>query len=358
MSKGKLIIVGGILVLFGLIVVGPKAMIYLAGSHKSLNSESHAFYIDGSMDLNQLADELVQEKIIDDVKSFVSVGEYKKLTSKTIASGKYLIEPGTSYRTLLNGFTKNSNGNGNAEVEVEVTFNNCRDIYQMAGKVSRSIDVDSAKLITYLQSGATLSKLGFTIEQLPALFIPDSYQMYWDSNEEMFVERMADEFKKFWNPERKNSLNKIGLSSPSQAVTLASVVYSEQSVNADEWPIIAGLYLNRVNQGVRLQSDPTFKFCWGDQLKGVQRLLAVHRDIDCPFNTYKIKGLPPGPICLPSPKVVDAVLNRADVDYIFMCAKPDYTGRHNFAVTGAEHMRNADAFQSWLANELRKKNAR
>jgi UPF0755 protein len=358
MSKGKLIIVGGILALVGLIVVAPKAMIYLAGSHKSLNLESQAFYIGESMDLNQLADQLVKDKIIDDVKSFVSVGNYKNLTDRKIALGKYLIEPGTNYRTMLNGFTKNSNGNGNAEVEVEVTFNNCRDIYQMAGKVSRSLDVDSAKLITLLKSGATLSKLGFTIEQLPALFIPDSYQMYWDTNEEMFVERMAREFKNFWTAERKNSLKKIGLNSPSQAVTLASIVYSEQSVNSDEWPIIAGLYLNRVNQGVRLQSDPTFKFCWGDQLKGVQRLLAVHRDIDCPYNTYKIKGLPPGPICLPSPKVVDAVLNRAKVDYIFMCAKPDYSGRHNFAVTGAEHMRNADAFQSWLANELRKKNAR
>jgi UPF0755 protein len=256
----------------------------------------------------------------------------------------------------LNGFTKNSNGNGNAEIEVEVTFNNCRDIYQMAGKVSKCLDVDSAQLISFLQSGSTLSKLGFTVEQLPALFIPDSYQMYWDSNEEMFVDRMAQEFKNFWTTERKNRLSKIGLDSPSQAVTLASVVYSEQSVNADEWPIIAGLYLNRVNQGIRLQSDPTFKFCWGDQLKGVQRLLEVHRNIDCPYNTYKINGLPPGPICLPSPKVVDAVLNRADVDYIYMCAKPDYSGRHNFAVSGAVHMRNADAFQSWLAAELRKKN--
>ena len=358
MSKGKLIIVGGIFAVVGLIIVAPKAMVYLAGSHKSLNSESQAFYLSGSMDLNTLAGALVQEKIIDDVKSFVSVGEYKGLTSKSIASGKYLIEPGTNYRTLLNGFTKNSNGNGNAEVEVEVTFNNCRDIYQMAGKVAKSLEVDSSKLISYLKSGATLSKLGFSIEQLPALFIPDSYQMYWDTNEEMFVKRMADEFKKFWTPERKNSLIKIGLKTPSQAVTLASIVYSEQSVNADEWPIIAGLYLNRVNQGVRLQSDPTFKFCWGDKLKGVQRLLAVHRDIDCPYNTYKIKGLPPGPICLPSAKVVDAVLNRADVDYIYMCAKPDYSGRHNFAVSGADHMRNADAFQNWLAGELRKKNAR
>jgi UPF0755 protein len=102
-----------------------------------------------------------------------------------------------------------------------------------------------------------------------------------------------------------------------------------------------------------LQSDPTFKFCWGDQLKGVQRLLAVHRDIDCPYNTYKIKGLPPGPIYLPPVGVVEAVLNPDQNNYIFMCAKPDYTGTHNFTASGAEHAKNAKAFQNWLAAELR-----
>ena len=152
MSKGKLIIVGGILAIVGLIVVGPKALLYLAGSHKSLNTEEQAFYISGSMDLNELADELVQEKIIDDVKSFVSVGEYKELTSNKIASGKYLISPGTNYRTLLNGFTKNSNGNGNAEVEVEVTFNNCRDIYQMAGKVAKCTESNCSVCVTNVKS--------------------------------------------------------------------------------------------------------------------------------------------------------------------------------------------------------------
>ena len=133
------------------------------------------------------------------------------------------------------------------------------------------------------------------------------------------------------------------------------VVYSEQSRNKEEWPIIAGLYLNRIKQGIRLQSDPTFKFCWGDKLDKVQRLLVIHREIDCPYNTYKINGLPPGPIYIPSADVVDAVLNRADVDYIFMCAKPDYSGLHNFAVSGAEHAKNAKVFQNWLGNELKKK---
>lgn len=355
MSKRKLIIFAAVLAIVGAIFILPKLLVYVAGSHKSINVETQAFYLSQPLNVPELAKLLLDEKLIDDVESFISVGEYKGLNKSNIASGKYIIEPGTNYRNLLNGFTMNSNGNGNAEVAVEVTFHNCRDIYQLAGKVSDCLNVDSSALVSYMLNGRTLSSLGFTVEQLPALFIPDSYQMYWDSNEKVFMDRMASEFKKFWNKDRMNSLNKIGLKSPSQAVTLASIVYSEQSKNSDEWPIIAGLYLNRVKQGMRLQSDPTFKFCWGDKLQGVQRLLAVHRDIDCPYNTYKINGLPPGPICLPSPKVVDAVLNRADVDYIYMCAKPDYSGRHNFAVSGAEHMRNANAFQKWLTIEQRKK---
>jgi UPF0755 protein len=208
--------------------------------------------------------------------------------------------------------------------------------------------LDSTELLAYLQNGATLSRLGFTLEQLPALFIPNTYDLYWDQTPQQFVDRMAQEFKNFWTPERKAKLQTVGLKAPSEAVTLASIVYSEQSVRSEEWPIIAGLYLNRVKQGIKLQSDPTFKFCWGDQLKGVQRLLYTHRDIDCPYNTYKIAGLPPGPIYLPPVGVIEAVLNPDKNDYIFMCAKPDHSKTHNFTASGAQHVQNATAFQRWL----------
>jgi UPF0755 protein len=358
MSKRNLIIGGIVLSLVLVAIAAPKIMLFLAGNAKSVNETPTVFYIKEPLDLDQLATQLKDQGIIEDTKGFVSVAEYKGLTKDKIALGKYLIEESTSFRAMLNGFTKNANGNGNAELEVEVTFTNCRDIYQMSSKLSKILALDSARLVNYLLDGNTLNRLGFTVEQLPAMFIPDTYKMFYDTDEELFVDRMAAEFKQFWTADRKVKLKKVGLESPSQAVTLASIVYSEQSVNSDEWPVIAGLYLNRVNQGMKLQSDPTFKFCWGDKLKGVQRLLNVHRDIACPYNTYKIKGLPPGPICLPSPKVVDAVLNRADVKYIYMCAKPDYSGRHNFAISGADHMKNADIFQKWLAAELRKKEGR
>ncbi|MCO4814372.1 MAG: endolytic transglycosylase MltG, partial [Flavobacteriales bacterium] len=172
-------------------------------------------------------------------------------------------------------------------------------------------------------------------------------EMYYDTDAQEFVNLMAKEFKAFWNDDRKAKMKVLGFKSPSEVATLASIVYSEQSKYSEEWPIIAKLYLNRLDKGMRLESDPTFKFCWGDKLKGVERLLYVHRDIDCEYNTYKIKGLPPGPIYVVPGSVIDAVLNPAEVDYLFMCGKPGGRG-HNFAVTNAQHERNASVYRKWL----------
>jgi len=335
----------------GVVVMWPKISLYLASVKTTSNDKTAEFYFDASKGLEGLADQLVAEKIIKNRDALIKVGEYKNLNAERLASGKYLIQGGTSFRNLLNGFTKNAAGNGNAEVEVEVTFNNCRDVYQMSGKVAKCLMADSAEIAGKLTDPATLEKYGFTSEQLPALFLPNTYRMFWDTDAEKFLVRMADEFKNFWTPDRKAKLAVIGLKSPSEAVTLASIVYSEQSRNKEEWPVIAGLYLNRIQKGIRLQSDPTFKFCWGDQLDGVQRLTYEHREIKCPYNTYYNDGLPPGPICIPPTQVVDAVLNRDDNDYIFMCAKPDYTGRHDFTVGYAEHAKNAKIFQNWLAKQ-------
>jgi UPF0755 protein len=334
-----------------LIFLWPKISLYFAGSRKVSNKEKVEFFFNSNDGLEGLAKKLAESKIIKNIDALIRVGEYKKLDKNRLASGKYIIEPRTNYRTLLNGFTKNSNGNGNAEVEVEVTFNNCRDVYGIAGKVAKSLMVDSTKLALFLTSNETLKKYDFTSEQLPALFLPNTYKMFWDTDEESFLLRMASEFKNFWTAERLQKLKDIGLNSPSQAVTLASVVYSEQGKNPQEWSVIAGLYLNRIKQGMKLQSDPTFKFCWGDELKGVQRLTFEHRDRDCPYNTYLHNGLPPGPICIPPTECVDAVLNRSKNDYIFMMAKADYSGLHDFTINYSDHSRLASIYSKWLKSE-------
>jgi UPF0755 protein len=349
----KIVLVGLALALVAGIFLYPKISLFFKSRSNTVNTTQVVYLLSEPKSIEEIAKDLQTLKVLEDTEDFVAVAKYKELTVDRIAAGKYIIEVGSQLRTILNGITKNAAGNGNGESEVTVTFNNCRDIYQLAGKVSKQITVDSTEFVAKIFSNEILDKYKFSKEQIPALFIPNSYQFYYDTDIDSFIDKMAEEFKNFWTTERLSKMKNIGLSSPSQVVTLASIVYSEQSKNESEWPVIAGLYLNRLDKGMKLQSDPTFKFCWGDQLNGVQRLLSVHTQIDCPYNTYRYAGLPPGPIYIPSSKVVDAVLNRQKNDYIFMMAKPDYSGLHDFTVDYADHQKFAGIYQKWLANELK-----
>ncbi len=277
------------------------------------------------------------------------------IDTSNFAAGKYVILSQTQLSSLVNGFLKNDSGQGNAEVKVNVVFNRCKTIEDIGMNISKCILADSASIVDHIYNDETLRKYSFTREQIPALFLPKTYELYFDTDAEQFVALMAEEFKKFWNEDRKEKMRAVGLSYPSQVATVASIVFSEQAQMSEEWPIIAKLYLNRINKGMRLESDPTFKFCWGDELDGVERLLNKHKAIDCPYNTYLYGGLPPGPICIPPAEVIDAVLNPADVNYIFMCGKPGGQG-HNFAVTNAQHEKNAAAYRKWLKKYLEEKN--
>lgn len=328
-----------------------SAGLYFDGNKNSDNEVVKEFYIDGETTLEALASNLKNEGIFLDSAALINVGEYKNLNISRIASGKYLIQPNTNVKDLLNGFTINSLGNGNAEVEVSVTFNNCFDLNDLAGKVSKNLAFDSTKLVNFLHENAVLEKYGFSKERFPAMFIPDTYKMFWDTDEKAFVERMAKVFKDFWSEERLSKMRKIGLKSQSDVVTLASIVYQEQNKVESEWKTIAGLYLNRIRNGWMLQSDPTFRFCYEDRLRGVNRLTFEHRSADCPYNTYLYAGLPPGPIYIPPAKVIDAVLNAEENSYFYMCAKPGFDGLHNFARSLNEHNRNAKTYQNWLTSQ-------
>lgn len=325
--------------------------LYFDGGKKTINDQKATIFVPSNIDLYELTALLYNNGIISDTSAFIQVGEYKKMSTERLAAGKYEIEPNTDFRKLLNGFTKNKLGNGNAEKEVEVTFNNCKDVYQVVGKSSNFLELDSASLINYLVSDTILMKYGFTKDKIGAMFLPNTYRMFWDTSKEDFIERMAKEFKLFWTKERISKLSSTGLKNQSDAVILASIVYKEQGKHSDEWPIISKLYLNRLNDNWLLQSDPTFKFCWGNELDGVQRLTYEHRSLDCPFNTYIYPGLPPGPICIPPAEVIEAVLNPSDDDFMFMCAKPKGEGRHNFAKTLKQHNQNAKLYQDWIRDQ-------
>jgi UPF0755 protein len=353
----KKIIIALLLVgLAGGILFKEKLIILWYSASTTSNKEMKSFFISEHMSLLELSAKLKKDGFVKASGAIIALGKYKKLNKENIALGKYNIAAKTSLRVLLNGFYLNALGNGNAEVEVDVVVPNVRFLVDLGGKLAAKILVDSNEFVSRIYSPETLSKYGFTREQLPAMFLPNTYKMYYDTDANSFLERMAKEYKNYWTPVRLEALKAVGLKSPSEAVTLASIVYSEQSKQQAEWPIIAGLYLNRINQGIPLQSDPTFKFCWGKKLDKVQRLLNEHRNIKCDYNTYQIKGLPPGPICIPPIGVVSAVLNPTKHDYIFMVAAPSYSGNHLFSKNYSEHNANAKIFQRWLAGELIKNN--
>lgn len=336
----KKIIVLGILVVLGISgYVFGKPYYDLHFSTISMSEDKKIIYIPSGSTLTELADLIAAENILS-AKDFSQFASKLDFTDSKVEPGKYEVTKGMKSKNLIYALK-----NGNQEIkDVRITFNNCTDIYDMAGKVAPNIEADSSQLVAYIMSSETMDKYGFRSETISALFLPDTYEVgEWDMTAEEFVQRMADEYKKFWTDERKDKAVEINLQQ-SEVATLAAIIEAEQSINSVEWERIAGLYLNRLKRGIILQSDPTAKYCWGDELEGVQRLLTIHMQKDCPYNTYIYAGLPPGPIRMSSKKGMDAVLNAEAHNYIFMCAAPPKDGKgglHNFAETNAQHNANA-----------------
>ena len=255
-----------------------------------------------------------------------------------VKTGRYAVKDGMTMpdviRTLRSG----------NQTPVSITFNNMRTKENLAGRISQQLMMDSTELLNALNNEAKINDLGFNDATVVAMFIPNTYEMYWDTGVNSFLDRMKKEFDRFWNADRKTKAEKLGLS-PIQVSTLASIV-EEEATYSDEYPIVAGLYMNRLRKGMRLEADPTVKFAVGDF--SLRRILFRHLEVESPYNTYKNTGLPPGPIRIPSIKAIDGTLSPQSHNYLFMCAKDDLSGRHNFAITHAEHARNAAAYQRAL----------
>lgn len=326
---------------------------FFTNDSRSINKVQKTLLIRGELTIDKLADILKEEGVVEDRNMVIDYADKNELLNADLSPGKYLILPQTQLSDLINAFIVDSSGHGSNEQKVNVLFNRCRDVYQMAGNVSKCIQADSSEIVAYITSEQFLNDNNVTISELSALFLPATYQMYFDLDAEEFTNEMIAIRDEFWNESNEQQRKELGLSRV-EVVTLASIVYSEQSKMSEEWPIIAGLYLNRLKKGMMLQSDPTFKFCWGDKLEGVERMTFEHRDIDCPYNTYKYTGLPPGPICLVPAGVLSAVLNATSHDYIFMVAKPGGSG-HNFSETHAKHERYAAEYRRWLVEYLKNK---
>ena len=212
-----------------------------------------------------------------------------------------------------------------------------RTIDLMAGRLARQLMLDSTTIATKFHDPETWKALGYNKETFPALFIPNTYEIYWETSIDKLIERLAEENAAFWNADRTALAKQIGLSK-NEVVTLASIVDSETANNGEK-ARIAGLYMNRLHRGILLQSDPTVIFAVGDFT--IRRVLNVHLQTPLPYNTYRVAGLPPDPIRIPSIAGIDAVLNYEHNDYIYMCAKEDFSGTHNFAVNYSDHLANA-----------------
>jgi UPF0755 protein len=285
----------------------------------------------------QVIDSLKKHQIIANYKAFEWVAKRKKY-AESIKPGKYLLDKGLNTNEILNMLRS-----GNQH-PVQVTFNNLRFISELAGAVSKYIEPDSLELLKKFTDPATFEKYGFTESTFHCMFIPNTYEFYWTTTADQFLERMSMEYKRFWNEERRKKATNLGLT-PEEVMTVASIV-QEESNKKDEKPIIAGLYMNRIKRGMPLQADPTVKFALGNFR--IKRVLKSHLEIDSPYNTYKYAGLPPGPINFPEISSIDAVLNATKTPYIFMCARQDFSGYHNFSKNLSGHLENARKYKAAL----------
>ena len=300
-------------------------------------TETAYIYIDDDRDYEEIIEQL-QEKVTLPNEDIFRLLADRMNYPNMVKTGRYAIEDGMTMPDLIRRLRSGS------QVPINLTFNNIRTMENLAGRLSSQLMADSVSILNVLNDTSVATTYGFNEQTFCAMFIPNKYEVYCDTSFENLINRMKKEYDSFWNAERRAKAEKVGLT-PIEVTTLASIV-EEEATYADEYAIVAGLYINRLNRGMRLEADPTVKFALGDP--SLRRILFKHLEVESPYNTYKIDRLPPGPIRIPSTTSIEATLSPTQHNYIFMCAKDDLSGRHNFAVTHAEHARNARAYQRAL----------
>ena len=336
-TRNIILLVVCILFIFGMAFGYWLYRTVLSANVKTGEEKETVIYIPTGSDFNAVMDTLNSQGLLVRESSFRWVANRKKYP-ENIKPGRYVVCDRMSNNNLVNMLR------GGWQSPVNVTFNYMRNVDMLAGKIGKQIEADSASIAKLLHDKDYVGKLGFNERTLPAMFLPDTYEFFWNTDAESFISRMLQEYNKFWNEDRKKAAKDKGLS-PVEVSILASIVDKETN-KTDEMPRIAGVYINRLHSNWLLQADPTLIFAIGDF--SIKRVLNVHKEIESPYNTYKYIGLPPGPICIPSVAAVKAVLNAENHNYFYFCAKEDFSGYHNFAKTLTEHNHNALKYQSAL----------
>ncbi len=302
-----------------------------------VEKEDQYFYIYPNTSYPELMDSLYTQDIVQNNVSFGVVARLMKLDT-SVKPGRYLLKSNMSNKeaiTLLRA--------GKQE-PVDITFNNARTIEEMAYKFTKNLMIDGEELLEVMNDKDVVEKFPFDEESLRTMFIPNTYEVYWTITAEELLDRMYYEYEQFWSEDRRAKADSLRLS-PVEITILASIVEAETK-KREESSTIAGLYLNRLKRGMLLQADPTLIYAANDF--SIKRVLNRHKEIDSPYNTYMYAGLPPGPINFPTIHSIDAVLNYKDHNYLYMCAREDFSGYHYFSASLNEHLNNARKFQQAL----------
>ncbi|WP_178988068.1 endolytic transglycosylase MltG [Winogradskyella schleiferi] len=332
--------------LIGLVICGVFAYyIYNAmfAPNTNFNNEVAYIYVPTNADYAEVRSQL--EPLLEDIDAFDALANQKKYTNN-IKAGRFAISKGMNNNDIINSIRSKN-------LPLKIAFNNQHSLADLAGRISTQIEADSLQLITAMTNETFLSKNGFNKVTALGMYLPNSYEFFWNTSAETFRDRMLTEYNRFWTVSRKAKAKKLNLT-PNEVITLASIVH-EESKQADEQPRVAGVYLNRLRIGMPLQADPTLKFA-AYQLPLykntiIRRVLNVHKSIDSPYNTYKNAGLPPGLIAMPDLSAIKAVLNPEKHSYLYFAADAKRLGYHKFAKTLGQHNNNAREYQRYLSSQ-------
>ncbi len=342
----KLIYISAIsFLVFVVYLILPFFNLLINKEKKEILSDSNKVILKIQEDLSfsEIGDYLVSKNILLTSKTINQLIEFKNFKNNTLKKGKYIIKKKWSNNKLVNQLFLMRN-----QHVIDLYIPSVRSLDILCGKLSSQLELDSSKLSHLFQDEDIQKKFGFNSYTFSSVVIPNTYEVFTNISEIKLIEFIATKYKIFWNAERIDKASKLGYTQ-SEITILASIVQMEQQIKFDEHSKIAGLYINRLKRNIKLQADPTVKFAL--KMPNLRRLYYKHLEVDSPFNTYKYKGLPPGPICIVDPRVIDAVLNYSQHEYIFMCAKPSYSGYHNFSSTNTEHEKYKKMYTTWLSIE-------
>jgi UPF0755 protein len=340
LSLKKIISIVSIVVVTGLIIYG--YLLYrdiFAGNTKFPEKEVYVY-----IPTNATFDDVktIMTTYVDNMERFEKVAEKKSYVTRTDKAGRFLLKKGMNSNDIINALRQN--------VPVQLTFNNQERLEDFAGRVASQLEPDSLSLMESFKDENFLKENGLDQTSVLCLFIPNSYEFFWNISANKFRDRMAKEYRKFWNAERLAKAEKLGLT-PNQVYILASIVHKE-TVKIDERPRVAGVYLNRLGRGIKLEADPTVIYSVKKKADDfsivIKRVLNKDLATDSPYNTYMYEGLPPGPIAMPDISAIDAVLNPERHNYIYFCASVTNFGYHEFAVTAEQHAVNARKYAAWI----------